>query len=187
MNSFLTREEVEKIGFKYVGENVLISKNAQFYGVENISLGDHVRIDDFCLMSGMIEFQGYNHIAAYTAFFAGDAGITIKKFAGISSRVSIYAISDDFSGAYLTGPMVPSKYTNYRKEKVILGEHVVIGASAVILPGVNIGKGVAIGSCSMVVQDCQEWGIYAGCPAKKIKDRKKDLMQLEKEVEDQNR
>ena len=36
MNSFYERNELEQIGFKNVGSNVLISKNASIYGAENI-------------------------------------------------------------------------------------------------------------------------------------------------------
>ena len=47
MTSFMSREELEKVGFKSIGENVLISRNATIYGAGNISIGSNVRIDDF--------------------------------------------------------------------------------------------------------------------------------------------
>ena len=46
-----TREELEAIGFAQLGENVKISKKASIYGAANISIGNHVRIDDFCIIS----------------------------------------------------------------------------------------------------------------------------------------
>ncbi|MDR2409353.1 MAG: acyltransferase, partial [Bacteroidales bacterium] len=54
MNSFFSKEELKDIGFKSVGDNVLISRKASFYSVSNISIGSNVRIDDFCILSGNI-------------------------------------------------------------------------------------------------------------------------------------
>lgn len=39
MNSFYSREELKKIGFKSYGENVLISKKASIYSPEKIEIG----------------------------------------------------------------------------------------------------------------------------------------------------
>ncbi len=47
MNSFYSQEELKKIGFLSVGKNVLISKKASIYNPGVISVGNHVRIDDF--------------------------------------------------------------------------------------------------------------------------------------------
>ena len=52
---------------------------------------------------------------------------------------------------------------------------------SVILPGVEIGEGSAIGAMSMCAKSLEPWGIYAGSPAKKIKERSKKLLELEKE------
>ena len=50
MNSFYTKEELEKLGFKEIGDEVFISRNASIYGAANMSIGNHVRIDDFCIL-----------------------------------------------------------------------------------------------------------------------------------------
>ena len=110
MTSFRTREELEALGFRSIGENVLISRNATIYGAANMSIGSNVRIDDFCILSGKIEIGNYIHIAAYSAIYGGSAGVQIADFANISSRVCIYALSDDFSGETMSNPMIPDKY-----------------------------------------------------------------------------
>jgi acetyltransferase-like isoleucine patch superfamily enzyme len=51
----------------------------------------------------------------------------------------------------------------------------------VVLPGVVIEEGVSVGSLSLVNKSLPGWKIYAGIPAKPIKDRKKDLLKLEEE------
>ena len=48
---FYTREQLEKIGFKSIGENVLISDKTSIYSPQNISIGNNVRIDDYCVLS----------------------------------------------------------------------------------------------------------------------------------------
>ena len=120
MGNFYSVEELKQLGIKKTGENVLISKKASIYGGANISLGNNVRIDDFCILSGNIEIGNYVHISAYAALFAGEAGIKIDDYVAISSRCVVYAVSDDYSGEYMTNPMVPEKYTNVIKKKVLL-------------------------------------------------------------------
>lgn len=45
-----------------------------------------------------------------------------------------------------------------------------IGARAVILPGVRIGKGCIIAAGAVVNKNCEPNGLYAGVPARRIKD-----------------
>lgn len=48
---FYSREQLEKIGFKFLGNNVLISDKTSIYSPENISIGNNVRVDDFSILS----------------------------------------------------------------------------------------------------------------------------------------
>jgi galactoside O-acetyltransferase len=63
---------------------------------------------------------------------------------------------------------------------VFLGRHVIVGSGSVILPGVTLEDGVAVGALSLVTKDCEAFGVYAGNPARRIKERKRDLLELEK-------
>lgn len=180
--SFYTEEELKTLGLKSYGRNVMISKKVSIYGAENISIGNNVRIDDFCILSGKIRIGSFVHIAAYSALYGGNVGIEMNDFSGLSSRVIIYTESDDYSGNYLTNPTIPDKYLNIIKGKVILNKHVIIGTSSTILPAVIIDEGVAVGAMSLVNKSLDEWGIYAGSPCRKIKDRSKKLLELEKEM-----
>jgi acetyltransferase-like isoleucine patch superfamily enzyme len=59
---------------------------------------------------------------------------------------------------------------NHIKDKpVIIEENVWIGANAVILPGVKIGKNSIVGAGSIVTKDVEENVIVAGNPARIIK------------------
>lgn len=180
--AILSQDEIKKIGFLSVGENVLISDKASFYGASRISIGNNVRIDDFCVLSagaGGIEIGNNIHIAVYTSLI-GAGKIVLKDFCNLSSRVAIYSSNDDYSGEYLTNPTIPSEFTNVTNADVYIGKHVIIGSGSVVLPGVRLEQGAAIGALSLVTKDCEEFGIYAGNPARKIKNRKKDLLEVEK-------
>ncbi|EEM12010.1 galactoside O-acetyltransferase [Bacillus pseudomycoides] len=162
-----------------VGENVSISKKTSIYNPGAISIGNNVRIDDFCILSGKIIIGSYLHIAAYTALYGGEAGIEIHDFANISSKTTVYAAIDDFSGKTLMGPTVPQQYKNVKAGKVILEKHAIIGAHSIIFPNVVIGEGAAVGAMSMVKENLDDWYIYAGVPVRKIKARKKKILELE--------
>lgn len=181
--AMLSRDAVEQMGFASVGDNVQISDRASFYGVALIALGDNVRIDDFCVLSAGV--SGINigqhvHIAVYSSLI-GAGKITLSDFCNISSRVSIYSSSDDFSGATMTNPTVPSEYTGVTHADVFLGKHVIIGCGCVILPGVTLEDGAAVGALSLVNKNCEAFGTYAGNPARRIKGRKQDLLNLEQQ------
>lgn len=136
--AFLGPTKIAEMGFNSVGENVLISDRASFYNCGNISIGNNVRIDDFCVVSagvGGIKIGSYIHIAVYSSLI-GAGKITLGDFANISSRVSIYSSNDDYSGAYMTNPMVPEGLTNVEHADVMIGKHVIVGSGTVVLPGV---------------------------------------------------
>lgn len=178
---FLNREDLEKLGFKSIGKNVLISDKCSIYNPEKISIGNNVRVDDFCILSGDIQIGNYIHISAYSALFGG-AGIVMHDFSGLSSRGTVYSVSDDYSGDFLTNPMVPEKYRKVQCEKVVFEKHSLVGAGSIILPGVILKEGTAVGANSVVAKSTDEWSVYAGTPAKKLKNRKKDLLELEKKL-----
>lgn len=181
---FLSREAIDEMGFAHVGENVLFSDKASYYNCANIVIGNNVRIDDFCVLSagaGGIEIGSYIHIAVYSSLI-GAGKITLHDFSNISSRVAIYSSNDDYSGAWMTNPMVPEEYTNVVHADVVVGRHVIIGAGSVLLPGVILEEGVAVGALSLVSKSCKKFGIYSGVPAKRIKDRGMDLLKIEQQL-----
>lgn len=50
-----------------------------------------------------------------------------------------------------------------------------------ILPGITLAEGTAVGANSLVTQDTESWTMYFGSPAKKIKPRSKRFLEMEKE------
>ena len=178
---FYNKNDLNKIGFKSIGDNVLISNKCSIYNAKNIEIGSNVRIDDFCVISagdGGIKIGNNVHIAIFCSLM-GNEEIVMKDFSGLSSRVSIYSSTDDYSGMFMTNPTVDKEFSNVISGKVILGKHVIIGACTVILPNVHINDYSAIGSLSLVNKDINEFKIAVGVPAKEIKNREKNLINLE--------
>lgn len=180
----MSQDAVERMGFASVGVGVQISDKASFYGISRITLGCHVRIDDFCVLAagiGGIELGNYVHIAVGSSLI-GAGKITLSDFSGLSSRTSIYSSSDDYSGACMTNPTVPNEFTGVKHADVFLGKHVIVGSGSVILPGVTLHLGVAVGALSLITKDCEAFGIYAGNPARRVRERKRDLLELESQL-----
>lgn len=184
-SGFYLSPELRRFGFKQVGENVQIAKTCTIVGIENISIGDNVRIDGFCSLiaagSGFIKIGNFVHIAAYCSLSASE-GIELMDFSGLSQGVTIYTRSDDYSGEFLTNPTVPVNFTSIKRGMVTIGRHVIVGSGSTILPGVQINIGSSIGAHSLVTRNIEPWGIYFGAPAKRLKDRSQNLLEKESEL-----
>jgi len=181
VTSFFAQDELPDLGLRSFGKNVLISRKASIYDPEHISVGNNVRIDDFCILSGRIEIGSYVHIAAYCALY-GAKGIIMRDFSGLSAKVIIYSVSDDFKGDYLIGSMVPPECTNVIGGTVLLEKYVQVGAGCILLPKVTLGEGVSVGAMSLVTKSLPSWTINFGIPARFYKERKKNLLILERKL-----
>lgn len=181
MDTFLNRKELKEYGFKRIGGNVKISRNAVVYSPELVELGDNVRIDDFTTISGRAKIHSYVHIAQGCGLYGGDEGIVMEDYSGLSARVLIYATSNDYSGEMMTNPTLPDRFVGDISGKVVLERHAVIGCGSVILPGVTVGCGAAVGAMTLCNRSLEPWGIYGGSPARRLKDRKKGILEREKE------
>ena len=183
--SFYSVSELKRIGFKKMGKNVFISRKTSIYSPENIEIGNNIRIDDYCSLSGKIKLGNHIHIAGYTSLY-GNSGIILEDYSNISSNVRIYSESDDFTGKALMGPTVPMKYRNIYKGLVTLKKHSIIASTCVVLPNVTIGEGTAIGCFSLVNGNCEPWKIYAGNPLRLLKERERKVIELSKQLEEEN-
>lgn len=184
MKSYYNLDELKNLGLKSFGSEVYISRKVSFYGTSRISIGNNVRIDDFCVLSAGaagIEIGNFVHIAVGTSI-QGQEAIRVDDFVGISAKVSIFSSTDDYFGSYMSNPTVPEQYTNASHAEVHLCKHVLIGAGAVILPGVTMGQGSVLGALSLAREDCEEFYIHTGNPAKKIMRRGKKILQLGKDL-----
>lgn len=179
--AFYTNDELNRLGFKKLGDNVKVSTKVSIYRPEEIEIGDNSRIDDFSLLSGRIIIGRNVHLAAYSNVSAGECSVTFEDFSGLAYGCHVFTGSDDYSGNTLTNPTVPLKFKGLKENNITLKRHVIVGTNSIIFPGVCIAEGCAIGAMTMVTKSTRPWGIYFGSPAKRIKERSDALLILEEE------
>ena len=127
------------LGRRSVIESYCCINNA----VGDVTIGDYTRIGIHCTVIGPVCIGHHVNLAQ---------GITVTalnhNFADTNRRIDEQGIS--------TRP-------------VVIGDDVWIGANAVILPGVTIGRHVVVAAGAVVTKDVPENTIVAGVPAKVIK------------------
>lgn len=177
--SYLVKDQLVAMGFKSLGKEVKISDRASIYNADQIEIGDYSRIDDFCVVSGKVKIGRNVHITPQCLVAGGIPGLVIEDFVALAYGVKVFTQSDDYSGLTMTNSTVPKKYKKEIMAAVIIGKHSIIGAGSIIMPGVRVSEGNSIGANSLLLTSTESWSIYVGSPAKKIKDRKKDLLEFE--------
>ena len=176
--AFLSREEIEKLGLKSVGKNVLISTFAKLYKPHLMELGDFVRIDDYCILSGKVKIGNFVHIAPKTIIEASEAGVEFEDYTGAAFNCVIIANCDSYKLDAFFGPLSLPQYKNVTSSHVRIGKYSIIGSFSTILPGVNIAEGCSFGAYSLVTKDTEAWSFYAGQPAQKKRNNSKGIIEM---------
>ena len=179
---FYSSEELRDFGIAQVGLNVQVAKNITIIGVENIYLGNNVRIDGNTVInahSGFLKVGDFVHLGG-GSFLSCGGGIEFRDFSTISQGVRVYSNSDDYSGEFMTNPLVPKKYTNIVSGLVRFNQHVIVGSGTVVLPNCELHEGAAVGALSLVDKSLESWGIYGGIPVRFLKARSKSLLDKQK-------
>lgn len=138
------------IGYKVLGQSVTLWEN------------------------GWIEFPNRMIINEKTSinrnfFINARGGLSIGKNVLIGPYVIIYTTNHIYSDI-----SIPINEQGQTEEAVIIEDDVWIGAKAIILPGVNIGKGSIVAAGAVVTKDVPPYSIVGGIPAKIIRNRKVD-------------
>ena len=141
-SNYLNNLSLKKLKFKKIGKNCKISNLITFIGAKNISIGNNVRIDDFCVINsleGYIQISDNTNIGSF-CYLLGSSAIKIGKNCNISQGVKIYSKSNDYK---------IKKIKQYYKS-VNVGDNVIVGSNSVILPGTTIGDNSRIGALTIV-------------------------------------
>lgn len=177
--AYLSDEALSEMGFAELGRNVKISEKAAIYDVDQMRIGDNCRIDDFCVVSGKVTMGRNVYIGPFGLIAGGQPGLVFEDFATLAYRVQVFTQSDDYSGQSMTNSTVPKIYKREIFAPIRIGRHSIVGAGATILPGADIAEGTAVGAAALVLKPTEPWSIYIGSPARKHRDRKRDLLELE--------
>lgn len=184
---YFQQEELQAMGFRALGHGVQIARTARLYEPAYLEIGDFSCIDDFCVVSGAIHIGAHVHLAHGCRVVGGREGIRFEDFSGLAFGVTVFAQSDDYTGLHLTNPTVPMKYRKIQRGAVKLERHVIVGTHSVIFPGVVLAEGSSVGACSMLLKSTEPWGIYVGVPARKVRERARDLLTLEQALRNEQR
>jgi galactoside O-acetyltransferase len=177
---FLSPQELEQKGVSdAASRNILIHRTCVVLDFARIRFGRNIRIDPFCIITcAELHLGDYIHIAAGVTF-TGRGAIRMGDFSAISNQSLIYSSNDDYSGEHLTNPTVPARYTNVTSADVAFGPHALLGARCTVLPGAEIAEGVSVGVGSLIKGRLDPWTIYAGVPARPLRERSRACLALE--------
>ena len=135
-----------KLLFKELSGFAWIQPGCVFVNTNRLSVGTHFGVNSGTYINAIGEIQIGNHVLI-------GSNVTISS--------GIHPTRGDFP--IFSRPTIPTKIT--------INDDVWIGAGAVILPGVTLAKGTVIGANAVVTQNTEEYCIYVGLPARKIKTR----------------
>ena len=113
----------------------------------------------------------------------GNRGLTIEDDCNVGIGTRILTETDNYDGTALVGSMFPLKYRKSSGAPLKICQFVNIGMNTTILPVDEIPIGVAIGANSLITKPLLPWSIYAGVPAKFIKPRSKDMINIKDRLE----
>jgi galactoside O-acetyltransferase len=170
--------------FEKIGKDVTIWPLAKIVAPEVISIGNSVIIDDFVLLMGgqKTSIGDFVHIGSFTSI-TGGGQFLMEDFSGMSSGVRVYTGNEDYSGDCLTNPTVPFPYRMPIRSFVQIKKHAIVGANAIIMPGIVLREGSVVGANSLVTKDCKPWTVYVGSPAKELKSRQSEkILALEAQL-----
>lgn len=166
------------------GTDVTIYELVRVVQARNVTIGDHVIVDDFVFLDGgqRLDIGSWVHIAAYTSIMGGSTCV-IGDFVGLSAGTRVVTGTDRFDGSGLTNPTIPDDLRSVHRGVVTIGNHVLTGANTVVLPDVTIGEGAVVGAGSVVTKDLPPWTVCVGAPARPVKDRPAErILELEREL-----
>jgi len=160
--------------FRHMGKNVSIPPGCTIRGEKNIILGNNVGIGLYAQLyagikknTGFMEIGDHTALNSYVMLNADTEGeIRIGKHVLIGPNVVFRASNHVFEGKDTI-----IRQQGHNPGRIIVGDDVWIGANAVILPNVDVGKGAVIGAGSVVNKDVASYSIVGGVPAKQLGKR----------------
>jgi acetyltransferase-like isoleucine patch superfamily enzyme len=137
---------------------VRIGRHTGIYNGTFFDLGPHgqVEIGDYCSLVGVI--------------FATDSKVSIGDFSFIAHEVVI-ADNEWAIAGFHSPPRSPAiALMGPASGRVNIGTNVWIGAQAAVVGSVTVGDGAIIGAAAVVRQDVPPYTVWAGNPARKVRD-----------------
>jgi len=145
--TWIPSHELRKCAFRLhgmkIGKGSTLHTGCRFYLPSGVKIGKGTIIGDRCFLDGRAELKIGNHV-------------------DIASQVLIYNADHDSRS---------EDFAATRYGAVIIKDYVFIGARAIILPRVTIGKGAVVAAGAVVTKNVDDFSIVGGVPAKVIGER----------------
>lgn len=141
------RAQFWRLFLKKIGERVSIMQRVKIMSPQKVSIGHDVLLND-------------------DVKIGGQCGVTIGNYVLIGYNVNLVSENHAYQNHLL-----PIMKQGYFGGPITIHDDVWIGANAVILPHVTIGKGAIVGANAVVTKDVSPYSIVGGVPAKEIKYR----------------
>lgn len=136
------------------------------YANLNAAYGTGVRIGKGTYIDKETSIGDYSYVNKNSSLERCDIG----KYCSISSGVYINPYEHDYRKV-TTHPVIRRGKHEKPREKVVIGNDVLISLNVVITEGVHVGDGAVIGAGAVVTKDVRPYEIVGGVPAKHIKWR----------------
>lgn len=145
---------------KDIGKNVAIMARVKIMSPQKVVIGNAVLLNEDTKVGGQ-------------------CGVSIGNHVLIGYNVNIVSENHAYQN-----PLLPIKKQGYYGGPIIIYDDVWIGANAVILPNVILGRGCIIGANAVVTKNVPEYAIVGGIPAKLLRYRfsKSDIEKARKIV-----
>jgi acetyltransferase-like isoleucine patch superfamily enzyme len=156
--------------FARLEENVVFENGVLVFHPENIEIGKDVYIGHYTILKGYYKNRmviGDGTWIGQQCFFHSGGGLTIGRNVGVGPGVKILT-----SSHAVDETDKPILLSTIRFAPVVIGDDCDLGAGAIILPGVRIGRGVQVGAGAVVASDIGDYAIAAGVPARALRMRK---------------
>lgn len=116
---------------------------------------------------------GDNVWIGHNAIIDGSSGVTICDGVQISYSAGIFTHGSQtavrlYGERYIK--LSPAKRKGYTQAPVYIGAYSFIGAHAILLPGVTLGKGCLVAAGAVVSNSAPAFSILRGCPARIVGD-----------------
>lgn len=158
------RAQLKNTNNIHIGKKVKVLAMAAIDGLRGsggVALGDGVTLNPYVQISGRVDIGEGSEINNFTFVAGGGEGIQIGEDVLIGPHVTIVAANH----AYLD-PIIPIKHQGDVARRIVIEDGVWIGASAVVLPGVRLGRGAIVGAGAVVTKSFPAGAILMGVPAR---------------------
>lgn len=154
-------------GYGYLGPSAVVKEGTHISNPANLEIGENSIVYENCHIlcdQGKLIMGNNSHLAATCYINAVKGTVKIGDNVAVGPKTMIFSHSNH----YEPGKLVTQ---TYRTADVEIGNNVLIGAGAIILPGITIGDNAVVGAGSVVTKNVAAHTVVAGNPAQEIKDR----------------